>query len=159
MGSTRLSTSPYKGLTEAEAVERRQTSGWNELPEAATTGPLAIFLRQFSGFLILILLVAAAVAMALGEWVDAVAIGLVVLINAVLGFVQEWRAETALAALKSMLSPKAIVIRDGQERDIPARELVPDDLILLHSGDTVPADARLIASTGLALDESVLTGE
>ncbi|MBT8409215.1 MAG: HAD-IC family P-type ATPase [Alphaproteobacteria bacterium] len=154
-----LPSTTDRGLTQAEVLTRREQAGWNELPDVVQAGPFAIFLRQFSSFLIVILLGAALVAMALEEWIDALAIGLVVLLNAILGFVQEWRAEAALATLKTMMSPKALVIREGQEQTIPARELVPDDLIVLRVGDKVPADAVLVRCIELRVDESVLTGE
>jgi Ca2+-transporting ATPase len=148
-----------RGLSSDAVREIRTRTGWNELPKAAPPGAPAIFLRQFRGLLVLILVLAAAIAFALGERIDAAAIGLVLLLNAVLGFVQEWRAETALEALRSMLSPTAIVVRDGVEREIPAREIVPGDLLIVPTGAAVPADARLFAGTGVAADESVLTGE
>jgi Ca2+-transporting ATPase len=154
-----VQNTPTRGLSEAEVLARRAQSGWNELPDASVSGPWSILLRQFSSFLIVILVVAAVVAIALGEWIDAVTIGLVVVLNAALGFAQEWRAETALAALRTMMSPKAVAIRDGHEVTIPARELVPGDLIALQGGDSVPADAALTESSSLRVDESVLTGE
>lgn len=147
------------GLTEAEVAAARQTHGWNELPTEEGPGRMHVFLRQFSSFLVLILIIAAGVAMALGEWIDALAIGLVILLNAALGFVQEWRAETALAALRDMLSPSAMVIRDGQEQVIPSREIVPGDILVLSPGTKVAADARLLKVSDLSIDESVLTGE
>ncbi|SIS75694.1 Ca2+-transporting ATPase [Roseivivax lentus] len=148
-----------QGLSAAEVAARRAKAGWNALPDPSVAGPWTILARQFSSFLILILVIAAAVALVLGERIDAAAIGLVVVLNAALGFVQEWRAETALAALRSLMAPKATVIREGREEVIPARELVPGDLILLETGDTVPADATLDESVSLRVDESVLTGE
>ncbi|WP_375551790.1 cation-translocating P-type ATPase [Rhodophyticola porphyridii] len=147
------------GLTTEAVVEARQTHGWNELPEPPKTSPVLVLLRQFTGSLVLILIAAAGIALALGETVDAIAICLVVVLNGILGFVQEWRAETALEALRSMLTPSALVLRDGKETVIPARELVPGDLVIVASGDTVPADIRLVSATELRLDESVVTGE
>lgn len=147
------------GLTEAEVAAARQKHGWNELPTESGASRLRVFVRQFSSFLVLILVVAAVVAVALGEWIDAAAIGLVILLNAALGFVQEWRAETALAALRKMLSPHAMVIRDGQEQIIPSREIVPGDFLVLTPGANVAADARLLKVSDLNVDESVLTGE
>ncbi|WP_290557010.1 HAD-IC family P-type ATPase [Aestuariivita sp.] len=152
-------TSHPPGLTQAEVAQRRRSFGWNELPQGKQAGPLTVLLRQFSSFLVLILIAAAGIAIVVGERIDALAIGLVVLLNAGLGFVQEWRAETALSALRNMMSPKALVLRDGHEQVIAARELVPGDLIVLNAGDKVPADATLIHSVELRLDESVLTGE
>lgn len=149
----------HSGLSDTEVASARAIHGWNELPDARRTGPLTVFLRQFSSFLVLILIGAAAVAFFLGEIIDTIAIGLVVGLNAILGFVQEWRAETALARLREMMSPYALVIRNGVEQRIEARELLPGDLVLLGPGDRVPADADLLSATALQVDESVLTGE
>lgn len=147
------------GLSVAEAEKRLQTHGPNVLAEAKSTPAWKILLRQFTGLLVLLLIGAAVVALFLGETVGAIAIGLVVLLNGVLGFVQEWRAETALAALRGMLAPRARVIRDGLMIEIDSREIVPGDLVLLDAGDQVPADARLISALELRVDESILTGE
>ncbi len=147
------------GLTSADVASRRLTWGWNELPRVRKAHPARVLLRQFTGALVVILVVAAAIAFYLGQRVDALAIALVVLLNGTLGFVQEWRAETALEALRSMTSPTAQVIRDAKEQTILARELVPDDHALLKAGDKVPADLRLVRSVQLRIDESVLTGE
>ncbi|WP_432817127.1 cation-translocating P-type ATPase [Sulfitobacter sp. JB4-11] len=147
------------GLTQAQVETARAQVGWNELPAARTTGPLRVAFRQFSSFLILILVVAAGIAIVLGEYRDAATIGLVVLLNAVLGFVQEWKAETALASLRGMLAPKAMVFRDGREQIIPAREIVPDDILVLSPGIRVAADAVVLRNSDLRVDESVLTGE
>ncbi|GGE61942.1 cation-translocating P-type ATPase [Actibacterium pelagium] len=147
------------GLTSAEAAKRLQKHGPNALAEAKPISVWRILLRQFTGLLVLLLLGAALVALVLGEHVDSIAIGMVVILNGVLGFVQEWRAETALAALRNMLAPKARVIRDQELIEIDRREIVPGDLILLDAGDQVPADARLTTALELRVDESVLTGE
>jgi Ca2+-transporting ATPase len=147
------------GLTTQEALAAQKLHGWNELPVVARSGPLRVWLRQFSSFLVLILIVAAAIALALGEKVDAITIGLVVMLNAALGFVQEWKAETALASLRKMLSPQAMVLRDGQEQMIPARDIVPGDILVLSPGAKVAADGIVVRATELQVDESVLTGE
>jgi Ca2+-transporting ATPase len=147
------------GLTEQEVFAARHIHGWNELPVVVQSGPFRVLLRQFSSFLVLILIVAAVVALALGERVDAITIGLVVLLNAGLGFVQEWKAETALASLRKMLSPQAMVLRDGQEQMIPARDIVPGDILVLAPGAKVAADGLVVQSVELRVDESVLTGE
>ncbi len=154
-----ITRSQQQGLTSEQAAAARQQHGWNELPKPDQISPLRILLRQFSSFLVLILMAAGGIAFFLGEVVDTIAIGLVVLLNAALGFVQEWRAETALETLRSMLLPQALVIRDGREMRIPARDLVPDDLIVLNPGDRVPADAKTIDAVALRMDESILTGE
>ena len=147
------------GLTEAQVLAARRQHGWNELPTSAGPGPLRVLLRQFSSFLVLILIVAAGVALALGEWIDAATIGLVIVLNATLGFVQEWRAETALSSLRKLLSPQALVVRDGQEQLVEAREIVPGDILVLAAGSKVSADANVQRASELTVDESVLTGE
>ena len=147
------------GLTADQVLAARAVAGWNELPATKTIGPLRVLLRQFSSFLILILIVAAGIAVALGEFIDAVTIGMVVVLNAGLGFVQEWRAETALAALRELLSPQALVIRDGQDQIIPARDIVPGDILVLAPGVKIAADATLVTAAELKVDESILTGE
>ncbi|SMX44174.1 cation-translocating P-type ATPase [Actibacterium lipolyticum] len=148
-----------QGLTSAEAKTTLERVGPNALQKTRHASPVQVFARQFVGFLILILIGAAGVALALGEVIDAIGIMLVVLINGVLGFVQEWRAETALAALQNMLSTAARVLRDGREQMIDTREIVPGDVVLLEAGDRVPADLKLSEAVQLKVDESVLTGE
>ena len=148
-----------EGLSSAEAARRRAVHGPNRLEAAAPVRPLAVLLRQFTSFLVLLLIAAAGIALVLGEIVDAVAIGLVVLLNGVLGFVQEWRAETAIEALRSLLAPQARVIRDGAEQMIEASEIVPGDRVIIEAGDRVPADVELGTALTLAADESILTGE
>ncbi len=157
-GSDMRETRP-NGLTQSEVAVARERSGWNELPRPEPPTRIAVFLRQFRSLLIMILIAAAIIALALGERIDALAIALVLLLNAVLGFVQEWRAETALEALRSMLSPKSVVVRDGEETLIPSREIVPGDLAIVATGDVIPADLRLVAGAQIRVDESVLTGE
>lgn len=147
------------GLTASEAAKRLTEHGPNKLGEVRRVSPLVILLRQFTGLLVLILIAAAAIALALGEAIDAIAIGLVVLLNGVLGFVQEWRAETAIDALRSMLATHARVIRDGVETEIDTREIVPGDVVLLSAGDKVPADMVLTDAVELRVEESALTGE
>ena len=147
------------GLTAEQVLAARAAAGWNELPAPRTSGPLRVLLRQFSSVLIVILIVAAGIAIALGEVIDAATIGMVVLLNAGLGFVQEWRAETAIASLRKLLSPKALVIRGGKEQIIPARNIVPGDLLVLSPGVKIAADAALVNASELKVDESVLTGE
>ena len=147
------------GLSAGEVDALRARHGWNELPRPRPPSAATVFLRQFSSALVLILVAAAAIAFALGEAVDALAILMVLVLNAVLGFVQEWRAETALDALRAMLNPRAVVVRDGREQEIPAREIVPGDLVVMAPGQAVPADLTLTTATGVEADESVLTGE
>jgi magnesium-transporting ATPase (P-type) len=147
------------GLSGEEAGNRLAKHGPNRLPETRVRGPLVRFLYQFHNVLIYVLIAASAVTAMLGHWVDASVILGVVLINAVIGFVQEGKAENALRAIRQMLSPNAMVLRNGKQITIPAEELVPGDVVLLQSGDKVPADLRLFRVKGLQIQESVLTGE
>jgi Ca2+-transporting ATPase len=154
-----LETHIHKGLTGGQVRERLTQFGPNELKERPRAGFLRLLAGQFNNFLILLLLAAAVISFALGESVDAAAILAIVVLNAVLGVVQESRAERALAALRKMAAPSAAVIRDGVQTSVPARELVPGDIVLLEAGNYVPADLRLIESVNLRIDESALTGE
>ena len=138
--------SSARGLTVAEAARRLTEFGPNELQAAGRISPWTILLEQFKNVLIIILLFATALSAFLGHGVEAIAITVIVLFAVILGFVQEYRAERAIEALREMAAPTATVIRDGRERRIHARELVPGDLILLATGDKVPADARLDGS-------------
>ncbi|MEW6033879.1 MAG: cation-translocating P-type ATPase [Chloroflexota bacterium] len=153
-----LNTSP-SGLSQEEAQRRLAQFGPNELAEERKISPWAIFLEQFKSFLIIILLVATLLSAILGEIGDAILIFVIVLFAAGLGFIQEYRAERAMQALKKMAAPAASVLRDGKETEIPARELVPGDIILLRTGDRIPADARLIEAINLKTEEAPLTGE
>ena len=116
-------------------------------------------MRQFANFLVIILIIAAVVSLALGEWIDAVAILVIVVLNAVVGVVQESKAEEALAALKKMSAPNAQVVRDGHQVSIPSAELVPGDIVMLEAGNYVPADMRLVETVNLKVEEASLTGE
>ena len=148
-----------QGLTADEAAERLARVGPNALPRFKRHGPLMRFLFQFHHPLIYVLLAATATTGLLGEWVDAGVIFGVVLVNAIVGFMQESRAEKALEALSSMMTTQAFVRRDGQKREIPSADIVPGDVVLLQSGDKVPADLRLMSVRELRVDESALTGE
>jgi len=154
-----LATHLQKGLTNAEARSRLERYGYNELKERPRPGFWQMLWAQFQDFLVRLLIVAAVVSLLLGETVDALAIMAIVLLNAVLGVIQESKAEQALAALQKMASPNARVIRDGVETTVPARELVPGDIVLLEAGNYVPADMRLIESVNLKIEEASLTGE
>jgi len=153
-----LESSP-RGLGSAEASARLARDGPNRLTERRTRGPVKRFLAQFHNVLIYVLLAAAGVTAALGQAVDTGVILGVVLINAVVGFLQEGKAEKALAAIRRMLSLKAVVLRDGHQLSVDAETLVRGDLVLLQSGDRVPADLRLARVKGLRVDEAALTGE
>nr|WP_231363562.1 cation-transporting P-type ATPase [Thioalkalivibrio sulfidiphilus] len=147
------------GLTADQARERLERFGYNRLPPPERTGPLKRFLLQFHNVLIYILIAAAVGTALLQHWVDTGVILGVVLINAIIGFIQEGKAEEALDAIRNMLSPKALVLRDGQRRTVPAEELVPGDIVFLQAGDKVPADLRLLRTHNMRIDEAVLTGE
>ena len=147
------------GLTTQEARERLQKFGPNELTEKPRPGFLALLWDQFNNYLVIILIIAALIALALGEWVDSVAIMCIVVLNAIVGVIQESKAEQALAALKKMAAPNAQVIRDGHQITVAGRELVPGDLVLLEAGNYVPADMRLVSTVNLKVEEASLTGE
>ena len=153
-----LKTSPL-GLSDAEAQERLEHYGANELTAGKEISAMRILLRQFANLLILILLVATVISFLLGERLDAWVILAIVLACVLLGFVQEYRAEKAAAALQKLAAPLAVVIREDHERTIPAREVVPGDVLVLHTGDRVAADARLLEEINLKADEALLTGE
>lgn len=154
-----LGVTPEEGLTAEEVARRQETYGPNEITEGARISPLAMLLGQFREVMVLVLIVAALVSLVLGELIDAVVILAIVVINATLGFVQEYRAEQAMAALRKMAAPNAKVRRDGKVQIIPARELVPGDIVLIEAGDAISADARLLEAANLRLMEASLTGE
>ncbi|HPA47012.1 MAG TPA: HAD-IC family P-type ATPase, partial [bacterium] len=147
------------GLVSEEARRRFEHYGPNELIEKKHKSLWRMFFDQFKDFMILVLIAAAIVAGVIGDPVDTIAIAVIVLLNAVLGFVQEYRAEKAIAALKKMAAPSATVIRGGRPELIAAEQLVPGDLVILEAGNVVPADIRLIESVQLRIDEAALTGE
>ncbi|HEY3275050.1 MAG TPA: cation-translocating P-type ATPase [Syntrophorhabdaceae bacterium] len=148
-----------KGLSDPEVKARTAAYGKNELQEKEKPSFFALLMRQFANFLVIILIIAAAVSLALGEWIDAVAILVIVVLNAVVGVVQESKAEEALAALKKMSAPNAQVIRDGRQVSVPSAELVPGDVVMLEAGNYVPADMRLVETVNLKVEEASLTGE
>ncbi|MGE0757344.1 MAG: cation-translocating P-type ATPase [Pirellulaceae bacterium] len=154
----RLASDP-RGLSSTEATRRLNEVGPNEIRSSHHISPWAILLDQFKNVLIIILLVAVAMSAALGHGIEAVAIGVIVLFAALLGFVQEYRAERSMEALREMAAPTATVIRDGEEMKVPARDIVPGDVIVLHAGDKAPADARLTEAVNLQMEEAALTGE
>ncbi|WP_052722542.1 MULTISPECIES: cation-translocating P-type ATPase [unclassified Methanosarcina] len=148
-----------EGLSSGEAEKRLDEYGKNELKEKEKVSVFRLFLSQFKSILIFILIIASIVSALLGESIDAIVILFTVFLAGVLGFVQEYRAEKAIELLKSLTSPEAAVIRNGTEKKIPSSELVPGDIILLQTGDRIPADARIIKEFNLKVDESSLTGE
>lgn len=147
------------GLTSAEAASRLKQHGRNELIEKKKKSPLLMFLSQFSDFMILVLIAAAIISGFLGDMVDTIIILIIVVLNAVVGFVQEYRAEQAMEALKKMAALHCVALRDGVAAGLLAAELVPGDVVLLEAGNAVPADIRLTESHSLRVDESALTGE
>ncbi len=150
---------PELGLSGAEAAARLVRFGPNRLPRAHRPAYPAIALRQFADPLVGLLLGAVIVSLLIGERIEAAAIAAIVLLNALLGFVQEARAESAVLALRDVLEEHASVVRDGREREVDVEQLVPGDLVVLREGERVPADVRLVVAAGLAVDESTLTGE
>lgn len=154
-----LKTSAERGLASADAAQRLNHFGPNTIQTAQSVRWHQVLLRQFTDVLIMILVIAGLVSLAVGESTDAIAILAIVLLNGLLGFVQEWKAERSLAALRQMLAPHCRVIRDGNEQSIDAALLVPGDVVQIETGDRVPADLRLIRCMNLKMDESALTGE
>ena len=154
-----LASDPHKGLDDDEAARRLAANGPNELKKEDRVSPWTIFLGQFKNILIIILLIATALSAAVGELFDAGLIFVIVVFCALLGFFQEYRAEKALEALKKMLSPTVRLIRNGKEQDLPSKDLVPGDILLLEAGFKIPADGRLIENASLKCDEASLTGE
>jgi Ca2+-transporting ATPase len=155
----RFASDARRGLTDAQVAELRSRHGFNQLAEAPPEPLWRKFLGQFNELVIWILIVAAVIAGAMGEWIDTLAILAIVLLNGFLGFLQEERAERALLALQKLSTPLAKVLRNGVLQSLPARELVPGDRLELEAGDNIPADARLLEAFGLRVQEAALTGE
>ncbi|MCI0469431.1 MAG: HAD-IC family P-type ATPase, partial [Nitrospirae bacterium] len=151
--------SSIQGISKEEAHKRLAEYGPNELIEKKKKTPFMMFLDQFKDFMILVLIAAAIISGIIGEPSDTIAIVVIVVLNAVIGFVQEYRAEKAMAALKKMAAPEAIVIRNGMPVNISASQLVPGDIVVLEAGQVVPADIRLIETVQLKVEEAALTGE
>jgi len=156
---TTFDASTDAGLNEEEARQRQARFGPNRLPEPARAGTVRRFARQFHNVLIYVLLAAAATTAALGHMIDMVVILAVVLVNAVIGFVQEGKAESALAAIRDMLAPRATVLRNGRRQAVASDQIVPGDIVIVEAGDRIPADLRLYEIRGLKIEEAVLTGE
>lgn len=155
----RLDVDPHAGLSDEQAQARLAQFGRNELEESQGRRPLSILADQFKGTMIIVLLVAAVISIVLGEGKDAAAILVIVILNAILGFTQEYRAEQAMAALKRMSNPVVKVRRGGSLQKLASTDLVPGDIIVLEAGDSIPADARLIDAVNLRVQEAALTGE
>ncbi|NOU78332.1 calcium-translocating P-type ATPase, SERCA-type [Paenibacillus sp. LMG 31459] len=154
-----FSVHPGAGLSAEAAAERRKESGYNELSEGKKVSPVTLMLNQFKDFMVLVLMGATLVSGLLGEYLDAITIIAIILLNGVLGFVQEFRAERSLRALKQLSAPSAKVLRGGKQELIAAKMLVPGDIVLLESGDRIPADVRWLQCSALYAEESALTGE
>ncbi len=157
--ATRLDVDTLQGLSAAQVAARTETYGANELAEAPRRPAILRFIDQFKDLMVYILIGAAVVSAAVGDYKDPIVIGIVLLINAVMGFIQENKADNALAALKGMLDTVVRVRRDGEVQEISATHLVPGDVVLLEAGDRIPADGRFVVTASLSVDESMLTGE
>ena len=154
-----LNVAPARGLAPEEVTRRLAEHGPNELMHEEKASPWVLFFNQFKNILVIILIVATLLSAFVGEYVDAIIIGVIIVFCAVLGFVQEYRAEKALDALKSMLTPMITVLRGGKEEEVPSKDLVPGDVMVLEAGDKIPADARVFENHSLQCDEAPLTGE
>ncbi|MCU9600088.1 cation-translocating P-type ATPase [Pallidibacillus thermolactis] len=155
----KIQTDFNKGLTEEEVSRRRKQFGFNELQEGEKQSALLLFFSQFKDFMVIVLLVATLISGLLGEYIDAIAIMAIVLLNGILGFFQERRAEKSLEALKELSAPTATVLRNGKWVKIPSKEIVPGDIIRFSSGDRIGADVRILEANSLEIEESALTGE
>ena len=158
-GLERLKSDPQSGLTSTEATQRLAHYGPNTLTQVSQRSTLSIFVSQFLSLMVALLIAAMVIAFVMGDSIEAVAILVVIVINAAIGFLTEWKAEGALSALQKQSVPMAHVIRDGVGNEIPAANLVPGDLVILAAGSRVPADGRVIESARLQIEEAALTGE
>ncbi len=154
-----LQTNSHHGLSTSEAQKRLQEFGQNQLLEEQRESILYLFFDQFSNVIVLVLIAAAIIAGALREWIDAFAIITIVILNALLGFFQEYKAQKSIAALRKMVTRSSKVVRDGRLQTIPSKTIVPGDLVLIEAGDHIPADGRFIRAFGLSTQEAALTGE
>ncbi|MBM3227733.1 cation-translocating P-type ATPase [Candidatus Peribacteria bacterium] len=154
-----LGADPHRGLSPEQARHRSEIYGVNALLVTKKASPFKILFAQFCNVLTVILLLGAGVSAALGHAVEAVTIAVIVVFSVLLGFIQEFRAEKAIDALKRMAAPSAIILRDGEEMDVPAEEIVPGDMVILTTGDRVPADGRVVLSVNMQTDEAAMTGE
>lgn len=152
-------TNPEEGLSTSEVKKRLSKFGYNEMTEKAGTAWWKRLFAQFQDFMVLVLLGATLISAFLGEYTDAITILAIVIINAILGFVQEFRAEQSMKALKKLAAPTAHVIRNSILQQIPAKDLVPGDIMVLEAGDKLSADGRLVAAHEIEVEEATLTGE
>ena len=155
----KLGSGLEKGLSDEEAAKRLEKFGLNQLKEGKKTTFLQMVIEQLSSFVVIMLIVASIISIFLGETIDAIAIIMIVVLNTIMGVVQDSRAQKELEALKKMASPEAMVLRGGHRVSVPARELVPGDIVFLETGNFVPADMRLLEAVNLRIDEAALTGE
>ncbi|MBU0957257.1 MAG: HAD-IC family P-type ATPase [Nanoarchaeota archaeon] len=153
-----LNTSP-QGLTEKQARKRQETYGKNQIKDLYKINPLKIFLLQFKSFLIYILIAATILAIIISEYIDAIVIFAIIILNAIIGFTQQYKAEKSIIELRKILTPKVKVYREGKLKIISSKDIVPGDIIKLSAGDKIPADARIISTENLELNEAILTGE
>ena len=154
----KLQTPLPSGLSTEEVTRRQAEYGLNQLAEAPRPGFFAKLFDQLKGFVVILLIVASIISAVLGDYIEASAIMAIVVLNAVLGVVQESRAEQALAALKKLAAPEAQVLRDGKRVSVPAPQLVPGDVVFLEAGNYIPADIRLVEAVNLKVEEAALTG-
>jgi P-type Ca2+ transporter type 2C len=155
----KLNTDIANGLT-SDYIQKNNTKfSENILPKAKPTPSIIIFLRQFSSFIIWLLIIATIISAFLNEWIDAIAIGVIVLLNSIIGFIQELSAQKSTLALQKLSTPSCSVIRDGEPITIETKKLIPGDLVILEAGDIIPADGRIVNSTQLTSQEALLTGE
>ncbi|HPC06292.1 MAG TPA: HAD-IC family P-type ATPase, partial [Anaerolineaceae bacterium] len=155
----RLETTLQDGLSSETAAKRLEEYGSNQLVEKPRPTFLQLVISQLNNFIVILLIVAAVISAVMGEWVESGAILAIVVLNAILGVVQENRAEQALAALKKLSAPDAQVLRDGRRTSVPASQLVPGDVVFLEAGNFIPADLRLLEAVNLRIEEAALTGE
>src|SRR3989338_9139915 len=148
-----------KGLSEEEVKRRVKEYGLNVLKKTQHISAVKLFLNQFKSFIVYVLIFAAIVSFLVGERIDGIAIGVIVILNAMLGFIQEYKAEKAIEALKKLSAPRAKVRRNGKVLEIDASLLVPGDMLIIEEGAFIPADARIVSNSSLTVDESMLTGE
>lgn len=154
-----LNVNPEKGLGEKEVERRLSHFGQNVLAEKKGVNPVFLFLGQFKDFMVMVLMVATLISGLLGEVADAITILAIIFLNAVLGFVQEYKAERSMESLRSLTAPEALVVREGLDIRIPAADLVPGDILILEAGDRLPADIRWLKTANIRVDEAALTGE
>ena len=154
-----LNVNKENGLSQTEAEKRYQKYGPNSLKQSSQISPFQIFVNQFKNILVVLLLIASGFSFFIGDTVEAIAIGAVIILNALFGFVTEYRAEKSVEELKKMITTDTKELRDGEVKNIKSKNVVPGDIVIIEEGDRITADGRLIEADNLACDESALTGE